>query len=340
MTIDVKSTQETPPPQGTSHVKEPLPPKDRPDKSVEISKAVIGCIGTVVVAIITGIFALITTLGPRLPIFAVETKTAATAAPPVVVVVMPTPLPVVLATFPPSQSTTPRSSNIVFGPIFFSPGLSGIEPNKKPVDPAVHFPEGTIKVYSVFSYEGTIAGSQWRWDRSLNGKLQPELAGVGIDLNGKGNTWVALWQESGIPAGDWELRLYVDDRIVQKASFSIDKHPPSAAYFGPIRFAENIKDDVPVNMHKANENFKAGTKQVYAFFDMYNMTKDLKYKREWYRDGQAIPYLTKTETWTSGPTEKDWWTMTNSDSGLTSGTYELKLYLDDQLVQLGTFVIE
>ena len=334
-----KSSEQT---QETLPTKETLPIKEKSDKSLEISKALIGCTGTVIVAIITGIFALINTLGPRLPLLLGETK-AVTPVAPIVIVLLPTPQVVALATAAPStvvQPNAPRASNVVFGPIVFAPGITGMEPNKNAIDAAVRFPEGTTKVYSVFAYEGTITGSQWRWERSLNGKLQPEFTSVGINLAGQGNTWVVLWQDSGIPPGDWEFRLYVDDRIVQKASFSIDKRPANAAFFGPIRFAEGAKDDKPVNVHKSLENFKAGTKEVYAFFDAGNMTKDLKWKHEWYRDGQLLSSLVKTDAWSGGATEKDWWLKTFNDSGLSSGTYELKLYIEDKLVQLCTFVIE
>jgi len=228
-----------------------------------------------------------------------------------------------------------------FGAITYAPGVMGAVPNVKPVDAATRYPEGVTKVYAVFSHDGTIKGNQWRYERYHDGTLQSSLVGTGWDLTGSGTTWLNLWNADGIqPTGEWELRLYVMDRLVQKGAFTIEKRQATAPFFGAIRFAEDIKDDQPVNVHKPTENFKAGTKQIYAFFDAGNMSKGLGWKREWYRDGNLQTRLAGTGTWNSGQTEKDWWIKISSDEGLESGTYEVKLYVEDKLVQLGTLVIE
>jgi len=60
----------------------------------------------------------------------------------------------------------------------------------------------------------------------------------------------------------------------------------------------------------------------------------------WYRDDKQLEGVAGTKTWTGNPSEKDTWLRLFDDKGLTSGTYELKLYIEDRLVQLGTFVIQ
>ena len=126
----------------------------------------------------------------------------------------------------------------------------------------------------------------------------------------------------------------------RKGTFTIERTQPSAASFGTIRFAEGIKDNAPVNPHKPIDDFKAGTTQVYAFFDAANMTKQTTWKSVWYRDDKQLEGVGGTKTWTGNPSEKDTWLRLFDDKGLTSGTYELKLYIEDRLVQLGTFVIQ
>ena len=50
--------------------------------------------------------------------------------------------------------------------------------------------------------------------------------------------------------------------------------------------------------------------------------------------------ITQPEPWDWGATEKNWWAQYYNEKGLASGTYELKLFVEDELVQLATFVIE
>ena len=217
----------------------------------------------------------------------------------------------------------------------------GVDPNVKPVDPATRFPEGITRICTLFTYEGTIKGNQWRFERYLDGKLQPDLSlDAGTDHTGSGMEWFCIWSSNGLRPGDWEFRLYFMDKLVQKGTYTIERTQPSAASFAAIRFAEGIQDGKPVNPHQPVDTFKAGTTQVYAFFDAANMTKQTTWKSVWYRDDKQLDGVGGTKTWTGNPSEKDTWLRLFDDKGLTSGTYELKLYIEDRLVQLGTFVIQ
>ena len=227
-----------------------------------------------------------------------------------------------------------------FGPIIFAAGVFGTAPNYKPVDVATRFPEGVTQVRSLFSNTTPLKGNQWRFERYLDGKLQPELASGGYDLTDPGTTWANVWKSDGVTPGDWEVRLYVMDKLVQKGTFTIERNKPGAAYIGPIRFAEDIKDDKPVNIHRPIDSFKAGTKKVYVFFDAGNMVKGSTWKREWYHDGQLLPNLVKSETWSSSQSVKDLGIAISNDPSLEPGTWEVKFYIDDRLVQLGVFTIE
>jgi serine/threonine protein kinase len=268
---------------------------------------------------------------------ALDTVTATRALP-----TNPLPLatPIVTLRPSPAPTVTPSPSVGTFGSIIFAPGVIDAGPNSKPVDPGTHFPEGISQVYAFFSYEGTLKKSQWRYERYLDGKLQADLSNTGWDLTGPGATWTSLWNADGVRAGEWEFRLYVMDQVVQKGTFTIERTKPGAASFGVIRFAEGIKDNQPVNPHRPIDNFKTGTTQVYAFFDAANMTKQTIWKYAWYRDDKQIEGAGGTRTWIGNPSEKGWSVKIPDDKGLGAGTYELKLYIEDKLVQLGTFVIQ
>jgi hypothetical protein len=79
---------------------------------LEISKALIGCLGTVIAGLMTGIFAWISVAGP--PSWLVGTTTTTTpslaTATPVVLVVTATPIPVTITPAPEVASPTPRAT--------------------------------------------------------------------------------------------------------------------------------------------------------------------------------------------------------------------------------------
>jgi hypothetical protein len=70
------------------------------------------------------------------------------------------------------------------------------------------------------------------------------------------------------------------------------------------------------------------------------MTKQTMWKYAWYRDGNPVEGMGGTRTWIGNPSEKDWPLKISDDKGLAAGTYELKLYIEDRLVQLGAFIIQ
>ncbi|MEW5719479.1 MAG: protein kinase, partial [Chloroflexota bacterium] len=262
---------------------------------------------------------------------------AATATPTRAAAITPTAAPVVFVT--PTVTST-RSSN-PFGAIVFAPGIMGTDPNVKPVDPGTRFPEGISRICTLFTYEGPIKGNQWRFERYRDGQIQTDLGlDAGSDHAGSGTEWYCVWSSSGLSPGEWEFRLYYMDKLAQKGTYTIERTVPGAAAFGTIRFAEGIADGKPSNPHRPIDNFKSGTTQVYAFFDATNLSKQTNWKWQWYRDGNLLENLGGAEAWRGDSTEKDWWLRIYNDKGLTSGTYELKLYIDNKVAQLGTFVIE
>ena len=215
---------------------------------------------------------------------------------------------------------------------------AGSTKDYEPVDPRTNFPEGVTSVFAVYTYEGMKKGTPFVWHWYLNGTEYLKGTPATWDSDESGGGWRRLYNPEGLPAGSYELRLYISDQLRQKDTFTVEERPAGMPSFGRILFAENIKDGQPVNLHQPKENFKAGTQRVYAFFDASNMTKGLAYRREWYRDGALM--ITQPEPWDWGATEKNWWAQYYNEKGLASGTYELKLFVEDELVQLATFVIE
>lgn len=83
--------------------------------------------------------------------------------------------------------------------------------------------------------------------------------------------------------------------------------------------------------------FPAGTKAVHAIWDYQNMREGLMVRREWYWNGQ--PWITREEAWDfekygANGTIRDIRIFDN-ETGLNSGVYQLRLYIDNVLQPIG-----
>jgi hypothetical protein len=201
------------------------------------------------------------------------------------------------------------------------------------------FPEGVAEVFGVFPFGGMRNGTSVRREWCLDGYLY--AGGTYTWEHGEnGNSWWGLYEDSGLPTGSYELRLYIAGQLAQYGAFTVVQRQAGAPFFGTIRFAEGMQNNLPVNLHKQAQHFKAGTKMVYAFYSGGNLTSGLTIKREVYRDGTLFS-APLVAPWPGGAMDNLWTGITQKDDQpLTSGTYEIKLYINDQLVQLGTFVVE
>jgi carboxypeptidase family protein len=84
-------------------------------------------------------------------------------------------------------------------------------------------------------------------------------------------------------------------------------------------------------------SFPAGTKIVYAIWDYQNMHAGLKIRREWYWNDQL--WLTREEEWDfqkygAAGTIRDI-SIYDNETGLNSGTYQLRLYIDSVQQPIG-----
>jgi hypothetical protein len=205
-----------------------------------------------------------------------------------------------------------------------------------PFEPRTRFPEGVPSVHGFYTYEGVRKGTQTLVMWCRNGMVY------------RRNSWSWDWAENGSawssitatpPAGDYELRVYLGGYLAQYGKFTIEKQSPGSPSIGTIRFAEGQKDDNPVNMHAPSQSFKYGIKAIYAFFEIWYAPKGSATKAEWYRNGTPDSLRTAQ---TSGGVVELWWESTfhKDQSPLERGTYELKYYIDNQLVKSGTVVIQ
>ncbi len=89
--------------------------------------------------------------------------------------------------------------------------------------------------------------------------------------------------------------------------------------------------------------FAVGTEEIVALWDYSEMTPEDRIRRIWFRDD--LIWLTREEKWDGEKygaegTVTDIAIYDNEGTGLLPARYRLQLYVNDQLEQEGTFVIE
>jgi hypothetical protein len=235
----------------------------------------------------------------------------------------------------------PNSSGGSFSPIAFAIG----ENNDQPVDALDSFPGGVTLFYAIFSGVNMKDGDGWRYEWYLNGELQDQLSASdnwNASIAGPNSVWwLTIFNNlspDGIHSGEWELKLYVGDKLVQSGKVTIEANVEPD--FGPITFAGGVdKSDKPVKPVDVNDpTFPAGTKEVYAFFNGINVPKDTSWQTEWFLNG--VSQDSKDHTWSFAPTDQDWIQFGSTGSSpLAPGTYELKLSIDGTVVNIGSFVV-
>jgi hypothetical protein len=236
------------------------------------------------------------------------------------------------------EPSNPPASGGSFTPIVFSIG----ENDEKPVDTRIAFPDGVTMVYAIFSGVKLTDGQAWRHEWYYNGELQDQLSDSSTwDAATAGPDavwWLTIYNKVGVRTGKWELRLYLGDNMVQSGQFTIEKN--GEPDFGPITFSGGQENDQPVDpVDVSDPTFSADTAKVYAFWSGLNVPKGTAYTREWYLNGKLLQ--SKDDTWDFAPTDENWvsFASSNGTDPLTAGTYELKLLMDGNIVNIGSFVV-
>lgn len=108
----------------------------------------------------------------------------------------------------------------------------------------------------------------------------------------------------------------------------------AGSVFGRITFAADVTDDNrPVDTGNAFVDVGA----VYAFFSVTGLAEGTEWQTRWLIDGEEV--LLENQSWEGGDTPSTWVSLSHPD-GLPLGEYTLELYVDDELAQSGSFIIE
>lgn len=232
--------------------------------------------------------------------------------------------------FPEQPGSGPRITDVQYSP--------SINRRGQPVNAATAFPNGTTDLYAVFSYTGFSDGRPltYIWYRDGLEITRDSFAWDGGD---SGSSWVSIYNEQGLANGFTELQLVFDGTALYRGGVMVgpgttpSRNQNTNASFGAITFAEGIEGNQPVGPATTF----SGVNEVFAFFSYQGMSNGLNWMTRWYYNGQ--PVLERPGLWESGATGNYFVSLSHPD-GLPTGQFKLELYIQDRLVQEGTFSVQ
>lgn len=239
---------------------------------------------------------------------------------------VPTPLVVV-----PLTPTPVRPS---FGPIQFGLGLVD---DARVVRAGTSFPEGIYKVYAAFTHQGMSPDVEWRREWYFNGQLlESTRASERGTQTAQGVTWLSMFHADGLRPGTWELRLYIDDQLVQRGAFQVVPRLPGDPVFKPITFARQTSPTMePV---EPRIQFTSGITMVHGIFQAENLVPGTTFERVWYFNGEER--LRGSETVGVPPKDVYDAVLFVNEGAFAPGTYTLEIYHKGQLAQAGSFQVK
>lgn len=210
----------------------------------------------------------------------------------------------------------------------------------QPYHPASEFPGGTYTVWAYITFEGMKDGDLWSRVWEKDGESFYEALDESWEEGESG--WVAysISEDDDTPLdGEYTLKLYLGEELVQQASFSVarDEQPEAGGPpdFGSIQFALGVTE-ARLPIQPASE-FATGVAEVFAIFPYSNIPYTQIWRYEWLEDGEVTASVEDSE-W-GGQSDGTTYLSLTYEGGFRPGTYTLNLYLDDELARSGSFAV-
>jgi len=210
------------------------------------------------------------------------------------------------------------------------------------VDIVDEFPGGITKLVFAFEYAGMQPGIEWldAWyvDGTLDERLSAPRPPWSLEENGV--AWATLDFDDPLPLGEYLLEISVEGELVATATTYVGRSAVGPS-IGPLIFAEDVSiDDEPIG---PTSSFAAGTQDLFVFFDYDSAATVGEYRWVWtWKDpsgAQDLAYESDRYPWEGGDSG-NWWVAYTGDDSLPGGDYGFELYMDDELVQTGTFTVQ
>jgi len=224
----------------------------------------------------------------------------------------------------PLASAVPYMGSITFA--------TGVTDDDEPINPGTSFPVGTTKVYGIFAYEDILPGVTYKYVWYRDGEEDVSDSDVWESAE-DGTYYVYIYNDDGVVPGAYDLYLYVDNELLQTGSFIVGAAREGAS-IGSIAFATGVTDDdEPIN---PGTSFPVGTTKVYGIFAYEDIVPGMIFEYVWYHDGEED--VADSAAW-ENTKDGTYWVNIYNDDGVTPGAYDLYLYVDDDLLQTGSFVV-
>ena len=234
---------------------------------------------------------------------------------------------------------TPQAGQVFFTNLIFA---RDVTEDGELVDIVNEFPAGITTLVFAFDYAGMEKGTEWVDTWYVDGVLDERLSGPRPpwDLEENGGAWATLEFEDPLPTGEYQLEISVGGEMVASAVTYVGRSAVGPS-IGPVTFAEDVSvDDEPVG---PTSGFPAGTQSLFAFFDYDSAATVGEYRWVWvWNDpsgAQDLAYESDRYPW-EGDDSGNWWVAYQADDSLPGGDYEFELYMDDQLMQTGSFTVQ
>ena len=230
-----------------------------------------------------------------------------------------------------AQDNSPRNPNAAYiSDVQFA---KAIDQRGRPRNPSVRFDSDTDTLYATFSYGNFPNNSEFEFSWYHDGfRIYSDL--VVWTYGDSGETWVNLYDETGLDDGFYELEISVDGEDLYSGGVVVGEgQTSSSGSFGPITFAEDVdSSDEPVNPGTVFSEVD----EIYAFFNVNNLENGTKWTRQWSLDGEIVS--SQESVWSEGDVDYTWISL-YSDDGLPPGGYQLELLIEDEIAQSATMEI-
>jgi len=135
--------------------------------------------------------------------------------------------------------------------------------------------------------------------------------------------------------GEYQADVYLDQTLRRSLVFWVEDPSRQSPAMGLVAFSQGL-DPTGQPIHPST-SFPPGTRSVYAVYEFAGMHDDLLCEESWLLNGKV--QASQSHQWQAGARGSRWLSLT-SPQALSSGSYELRLSADGDVLRRGHFRIE
>jgi hypothetical protein len=190
-------------------------------------------------------------------------------------------------------------------------------------------PAGIERVDAHYEYEGMRQGQTWTevW---YYGGLEVSRWTQTWSLGPSGHNTAYALNYEGLPAGDYRLEIYIDERLAATGELTLAGTPNERrepVLFDDIRLASDVsREDMPAGVTGNVTPF--GVDALYAFFAWDNMPSGTDWAFRWFQDGRMV--ASSTQSWSSAGAGDPFWVGLRANEALAEGIYAVEVLVENR----------